>query len=167
MILVDYDDSWPALYAREAERIRGALGERVRRLEHVGSTSVPGLCAKPVIDVLLAVDDSADEPSYRPALEAAGYVFALREPEWHQHRLLRGPDPRLNLHVFTVGSSEIDRMIRFRDHLRADPADRELYASTKRALARRAWDSVQDYADAKTDVVAEIVARAEADRRRC
>ena len=159
--LADYDERWPSLFAREAERITTALGDRVLVLEHVGSTSVPGLCAKPVIDVLLAVADSSDESAYLPALETTGYVLAIREPDWHQHRLFHGPDTRMNLHVFTVGSSEVDRMIRFRDHLRLDAADRELYASTKRELASRPWPRVQDYADAKTDVVAEIVGRAE------
>lgn len=162
IVLTDHDERWPGLCAREAERITAALGDRVLALEHVGSTSVPGLCAKPVIDILLAVADSADEPGYLPALEAAGYVLAIREPDWYEHRLFHGPDTRVNLHVFTAGSSEIERMIRFRDHLRVDPSDRELYASTKRELAARPWRQVQDFADAKTDVVAEIIARAEA-----
>src|SRR4051812_33330688 len=98
--LVEYDPRWPELYEREARRIRGALGERVELLEHVGSTSVPGLIAKPLIDIALAVADPASEADYAPALEAAGYVLRIREPDWHEHRLFKGPDTDVNLHVF-------------------------------------------------------------------
>jgi GrpB-like predicted nucleotidyltransferase (UPF0157 family)/L-amino acid N-acyltransferase YncA len=158
--LVDYDPAWPERYAREAARIRDALGLKARRIEHVGSTSVPGLIAKPLIDIVLAVEDSADEPSYLAALQAAGYVLRIREPDWHAHRMLKGPDTDVNLHVFTVGSPEITRMTRFRDRLRADRADRERYAAAKRELARRRWRYMQGYADAKSDLVGAIVARA-------
>ena len=158
--LVDYDPAWPGLFAREAERIRAALGERAVLLEHTGSTSVPGLAAKPIIDMPLAVPDSSDEESYAPALEAAGYVLRIREPDWHEHRVFKGPDTNVNLHVFSDGCPEIDRMLRFRDWLRTDQADRELYEQTKRKLAAREWTYVQDYADAKTLVVEEIIARA-------
>jgi GrpB-like predicted nucleotidyltransferase (UPF0157 family)/GNAT superfamily N-acetyltransferase len=158
--LVDPDPRWPELYAREAARIREALGLHARRIEHVGSTSVPGLVAKPLIDIVLAVEDSADEAAYVPALEAAGYVLRIRERDWHEHRLLKGPDTDVNLHVFSVGSPEIARMTRFRDRLRAHGADRERYTAAKRELARRRWALTQDYADAKTEIVEEIVARA-------
>jgi GrpB-like predicted nucleotidyltransferase (UPF0157 family) len=87
--LVDYDPAWPQLFAREAERVRVALGERVLLLEHVGSTSVPGLAAKPWIDMVLVVGDSADEPAYVPDLEVAGYVLRIREPDWYEHRMFR------------------------------------------------------------------------------
>jgi GrpB-like predicted nucleotidyltransferase (UPF0157 family) len=136
------------------------LGERVVRLEHAGSTSVPGLPAKPVIDVVLEVPDSSDEAAYLQDMEAAGYVLVIREPEWFEHRVFKGPDANVNLHVFTAGSSEVERMLRFRDRLRADDADRELYARAKRELAARDWKYVQQYADAKAAVVHEIMARA-------
>jgi GrpB-like predicted nucleotidyltransferase (UPF0157 family) len=158
--LAEYDPEWPRLYARDEARIRGALGDRVVLLEHVGSTSVPGLAAKPRIDILLIVRDSADEAAYVPALEAAGYVLRIREPGWYEHRLFKGPDTNVNLHVFSPGSPEIERMLLFRDRLRTDEAERELYARTKRDLARREWKYVQNYADAKTEVVEEILARA-------
>src|SRR6266851_6578780 len=125
--LVEYDPVWPENFAREAKRIKAALGERALRVEHVGSTSVPWLMAKPIIDILLVVANSADEPSYVRALEAAGYVLRIREPDWHQHRLFKGPTIDLNLHVFTVGSSEIERVLLFRDWLRENPADRNLH----------------------------------------
>ena len=158
--LAEYDPGWPRLFEREAERIRGVLGGRALLVEHAGSTSVPSLAAKPIIDIVLAVADSSDEASYVPALEAAGYVLRIREPDWYEHRLFKGPDTNINLHVFSQGCEEIDVMLAFRDHLRTDEADRELYERTKRELAARDWEYVQDYADAKTEVVKQIVARA-------
>lgn len=113
--LAEYDPAWPQLFGREAGRIRLALGDRIVLLEHVGSTSVPGLTAKPRIDMLLVVADSADEASYVPPLEAAGYVLHIREPDWYQHRLFKGPDTDINLHVFSAGCPEIDRVLLFRD----------------------------------------------------
>ena len=158
--LVEYDTAWPVRFEREAKRIRGALGVRALLVEHVGSTSVPGLAAKPIVDIVLAVQDSSDEDAYVPALEAAGYVLRIREPDWFEHRVFKGPDTEVNLHVFSAGCEEIGRMLAFRDHLRANDDDRELYERTKRELASREWAFVQDYADAKTAVVREIVARA-------
>ncbi len=148
------------MFAREAECIRHALDESVLQLEHVGSTSVPGLAAKPRIDILLVVRDSSDEPSYVPPLEAVGYSLQIREPDWHEHRVLKRTDADVNVHVFPSGCVEIDRMIRFRDWLRTNAEDRALYERTKRELASRQWKIVQDYADAKTGVVEEILARA-------
>jgi GrpB-like predicted nucleotidyltransferase (UPF0157 family) len=160
--LAEYNPSWPALFAREAARIRAVLGDAAVRVEHVGSSSVPGLAAKPVIDILLAVPDSAGEQAYAPALEAAGYVLRIREPDWFEHRLFTGPDTAINLHVFTVGAAEIDRMLLFRDRLRANDADRDAYLQVKRDLARRTWRHVQHYADSKTAIVQQIMARARA-----
>lgn len=162
--IADYDPAWPGLFAREAMRVRAALGGRVLLLEHVGSTSVPGLAAKPLIDLLLVVANTADESSYVPALEAAGYVLRIREPDWYEHRLFKGPDTDINLHVFAAGCPEIDRMRRLRDWLRRNPADRHLYERTKRELARRDWTYVQNYADAKATVVEEILTRAQGAR---
>src|SRR6266566_5910051 len=163
--IVDYDPEWPRLFEREAERVQGALGDRVLLIEHVGSTSVPGLAAKPRIDVLLVVADSADEPTYVPALEAAAYVLRIREPDWYEHRVFKGPDTDVNLHVFSPGCPEIDRMLLFRDWLRSNAADRRLYERTKRELASKDWKYTQNYADAKTEVVEEILARARGDDR--
>ena len=158
--LVDYDPEWPRLFERDAVRIRTVLGDRALQVEHAGSTSVPGLPAKPIIDIVLVVADSANEESYVPPLEAAGYVLRLREPDWFEHRLLKGPDTNINLHVFSKDSPEIERMLLFRDRLRRNEADRELYLRAKRELARQEWKYVQNYADAKTAVVEEILARA-------
>ncbi len=160
VVIADYDPEWPALFEREATRIRAALGDTLQLLEHAGSTSVPGLAAKPRIDIILAVPDSADEPSYVPALEAAGYILRIREPDWYEHRVFKGPDTDVNLHVFTAGCPEIARMLLFRDWLRANEADREHYERVKRELAQKQWKYTQNYADAKTEVVEEILARA-------
>lgn len=160
--LVDYDPAWPERFAVEASRIRDALGARAAAIEHAGSTSVPGMAAKPVVDMVLAVPDPSAEADYVPALEAIGYGLHLREPDWHEHRLLKPADRSVNLHVFAAGEPEIARMLRFRDRLRASPEDFALYLATKRELAARDWPSTQDYADAKSDVVEDILTRAAA-----
>jgi GrpB-like predicted nucleotidyltransferase (UPF0157 family) len=162
--LVDYDTEWPRQFAREAERIRTVLGDSALRIEHIGSTSVPSLVAKPIIDILLVVADSADEQSYVPALAATGYVLRIREPDWHQARMFKGPEISLNLHVFTAGSVEIERLLLLRDRLRNDPKERQRYARAKQLLARRTWKYVQDYADAKSEVIESIIARARTNR---
>src|SRR5207247_4647223 len=115
IVLVAYDESWPTRFEREAKRIRAALGVRALLVEHAGSTAVPGLAAKPIIDIVLVVERSADEGSYVPPLEAAGYVLRLREPAWFEHRLFKGPDTNVNLHVFSGGCVEVERMLVFRD----------------------------------------------------
>lgn len=158
--LAEPDPAWAEQYGREERRIRTALGARAVQVEHAGSTAVPGLAAKPVIDIVLAVRDSADEAAYIPDLVAAGYVFHVREPEWYEHRYLKAHDPDVQVHVFSVGSPEVERMLAFRDRLRTRPEERDLYERTKRELAARRWDYIQDYADAKSAVVEEIVARA-------
>ena len=173
MLLDEPDTSWAELGAAEAERIRSELAGRAVDVQHVGSTSVPGLAAKPLLDLLLTVSDAADEDSYAPVLQAAGYAFHVREPGWHEHRLFkrgtphfadrgitRDGIPKVNLHVFPAASDEPVRMLLFRDWLRAHPEDRALYERTKRELAAQEWTVVQDYADAKTAVVRDILSRA-------
>jgi len=160
--LVAYDSQWQQDYVRVANIIRSVLGDQVGLLEHIGSTSVPGLSAKPIIDMVLAVPDSSDEKTYVAPLETVGFVLTIREQEWFEHRLLKGPDVDINLHVFSVGCPEIERNLRFRDWLRAHDDDRDLYERTKQELASHDWEYVQQYADAKSEVVEKILARAEA-----
>jgi GrpB-like predicted nucleotidyltransferase (UPF0157 family) len=136
------------------------LGAKALVVEHVGSTSVPGLAAKPIIDLVLSVADSSDEEPYVPALEAEGYVLTIREDDWYEHRMFKGPDTNVNLHVFSDGAIEVDRMVAFRDHLRVNADDRRHYESVKRQLASQHWHFVQNYADAKSLVVEEIMRRA-------
>ena len=165
ILVADYDPRWPEMFLIEAERIKAALGDRALRIEHTGSTSVPGLAAKPILDILLVVRDSSQEDEYAPFLESAGYVLRIREPDWHQHRIFKGEREAVNLHVFSEGCPEIDRVLMFRDWLRQSPADRDLYARAKRDLAEKGWNYVQDYADAKTSVIQEIMGRADTIRK--
>jgi GrpB-like predicted nucleotidyltransferase (UPF0157 family) len=160
IVLVDYDPAWCARYEREAATVGGALGDRMLRVEHIGSTAVPGLTAKPIIDILVVVEDSSVEATYLPALEAAGYELRVREPGFHEHRMLRTPARDVHVHVYSMGSPEIDRSLRFRDRLRTSESDRLDYAALKRELASRSWKSMQHYAEAKTAVVERILARA-------
>jgi GrpB-like predicted nucleotidyltransferase (UPF0157 family) len=158
--LFPYDPAWPLQYAAEERKIRAALGDSAIVLEHVGSTSIPGISAKPIIDILLAVKDSADEDAYVPALTAQGYRLHIREPDWEEHRLFKGEDPDVNLHVLTAGSFEITRMLAFRDRCRTNRDERDLYERTKTELAARVWRHVQHYANAKGEVVEAIISRA-------
>jgi len=158
--VVNYDSEWPHEFEREAEKIRTALGNRALLIEHVGSTSVPELPAKPIIDIVLVVAESNNEPQYAESLEAAGYRLHIREPGWYEHRMFKGGQNSVNLHVFSAGCPEIERMVKFRDWLRTSKDDRELYAQTKRALAEQEWKYTQNYADAKSAVVEEIMSRA-------
>lgn len=142
------DPAWPERFAVLAEDIRAALGDRVLDLQHVGSTSVPGLPAKPIIDVDLTVADPADEASYIPELEALGYLHWLTEPDWHGHRLLKMlAEPRVHLHVFGPECPEVVRHQMFRDWLIAHPEDRERYAGAKRSAAAEMAATGEDNGD--------------------
>jgi GrpB-like predicted nucleotidyltransferase (UPF0157 family) len=158
--VVEYDPQWPLVFAREADRITAALGTTAISVEHIGSTSVPGLAAKPIVDIDLVVPSSTDEAAYVPQLEAAGYLLIIREPNWHEHRMLKGTDSNVNLHVFSPGSPETHRHKVFRDWLRTHPADRDLYGRTKLELATHEWVDVRAYTDAKDRVTDTIYARA-------
>jgi GrpB-like predicted nucleotidyltransferase (UPF0157 family) len=158
--IIAYDPRWPWLFQWEADRIKSVLNQRAHRIEHIDSTSVPGLAAKPTIDLLLVVANTINEADYLPALEGAGYRLKIREPEWHEHRMLKGPDTDINLHIFSDGCPEIDKILTFRNWLRSNESDRELYARTKRELATKDWNQIQDYANAKTEVIEMIISRA-------
>jgi GrpB-like predicted nucleotidyltransferase (UPF0157 family) len=118
------------------------------------------MSAKPILDILLAVANSAHETDYVPALTAQGYRLHLREPDWEEHRVMKGDAPMVNLHVFTAGSREIARMVAFRDRCRSVPEERDLYERAKQDLAGRVWRHVQHYANAKSDIVEQIIQRA-------
>ena len=162
IVIANYDPAWPGRFRREAAKIRAALGEAALAIEHIGSTSVPGLVAKPIVDILVVVEDSSDEASYVPALESAGYILRVREPDFDEHRMFRSPAKDVHVHVYSSGSPEIERYLLLRDHLRENEEDRELYARTKRNLASRDWPSMQHYAEAKTEVIEGIITRAAA-----
>jgi GrpB-like predicted nucleotidyltransferase (UPF0157 family) len=161
--VVPADPAWPARFAVLAERIRIALGDAARGVEHVGSTAVPGLAAKPVIDVDLTVADPADEEAWLPPLEAAGFTLVIREPWWHEHRCLTAGDPRCNLHVFPPDCPETTRHALFRDWLRDHPEDRARYEAAKLAAsgaAAAAGEHVMDYNARKEPVIRAIYDRA-------
>lgn len=148
--IVAYYNAWPTQFEHHAGVVSQALGESMVAVHHVGSTSVPGLAAKPIVDILVVVADSSDERSYLPALELAGYVLRVREPDWHQHRMLRAPEKDVHIHVFSADSPEIRRNLLFRDRLRSHHADRKRYEETKRRLASQSWPDMNAYAAAKT-----------------
>ena len=155
-----YDPRWPSKFAAHARIIRAALGEVALRIEHIGSTSVPGLAAKPIIDILVIVQNSADESAYLPPLQKAGYELRVREPEWHEHRMFRTPERDVHVHIYSAGCPEIQRNLLFRDRLRSNVDDRRRYEQTKRELAKKDWTDMNDYAAAKTDVIESIITAA-------
>lgn len=160
--LVAYDPAWIQMYEDEAAIVRRALGAKALRVEHIGSTAVPGLIAKPCIDILLAVADSADEDAYLPEMDAAGFVLRMRHPEWNEHRVFKSERINVNLHVWSMGSAEIDRHLAFRDWLRAHPEDRDAYADAKRRIAAEHIGTMSDYSAMKDEIVAQITARMQA-----
>jgi GrpB-like predicted nucleotidyltransferase (UPF0157 family) len=157
--LDEYDPRWPARFEARAAELRRTLGDRARLIEHIGSTSVPGLAAKPIIDIVVGIDDPDDEAAYLPDLEAAGYDLRVREPK---HRCLRvgEPDEPVNLHCYPPDHPETRKYLMFRDRLRANEADRRLYEATKRSLTGREWPDINYNAEAKGPVIEAILARA-------
>lgn len=155
--LHSYDAAWPRTYRDHRRRIRDALAAVEIEIEHIGSTSVPGLAAKPIIDIVVTVNDITAEEDYLDGLLAAGYELRVREPG---HRLVRTPARDVHVHLFERDDPAVGDYLLLRDHLRANADDRALYESTKRALLSKQWDDMNDYADAKTDVILAIKARA-------
>ncbi|MGB7447999.1 MAG: GrpB family protein [Ornithinimicrobium sp.] len=160
--LHSYDGRWVGQYLGHRRRIRQAVVADIE-VEHIGSTSVPDLAAKPIIDVVVTVDDITAEEDYLDGLLAAGYELRVREPG---HRLVRTPARDAHIHVFQRGDPAVGEYLLLRDHLRRDADDRALYERTKRALLSKVWDDMNDYADAKTEVIHAIKARARARRGR-
>jgi GrpB-like predicted nucleotidyltransferase (UPF0157 family) len=157
IVLAEYDTAWPERFEAERARILGALDSRALRIEHVGSTSVPGLAAKPIVDILVAVADPDHESAYVADLERAGYVLRVLEPG---HRMLRTPELDVHVHVWREGDEEIRRTLAFRDRLRSSAEDRRAYEELKRELATREWDDFNHYAAAKGSLIQAILARA-------
>lgn len=163
IVIVDPDPTWPQTFGALEQRVRAALGDAALTITHVGSTSVPGLPAKPVIDIDLIVADSADEDAYLAALEAVGFTLTIREPWWYEHRCLVLSDPRCNLHVFSPDNPEAARHVLFRDWLRRHPADRDRYRDAKlnaADAANSAGEHVMQYNARKQAVIREIYTRA-------
>lgn len=157
LVIVDYDPSWPAAFGEHQHRIRAALGATACAIEHIGSTSVPGLAAKPIIDLLVTVEDITAEEDYLDPLLSAGYVLRVREP---RHRMVRTPALDIHIHLLATGDPAAADYLLLRDHLRQDSADRALYEQTKRELVRQDWPDMNAYADAKTELITQIKDRA-------
>jgi GrpB-like predicted nucleotidyltransferase (UPF0157 family) len=157
IIIAEYDPAWPARFALERDRIERALGETAIRIEHIGSTAVPGLAAKPIVDVLVTVADPENDSAFTPELERAGYELRVREP---RHRMFRTPERDVHVHIWQDGDPEVGRHLRFRDRLRSSPEHRHAYEQLKRELARRDWRDMNDYAEAKGPLIESILARA-------
>jgi GrpB-like predicted nucleotidyltransferase (UPF0157 family) len=154
--IADYDPGGPARFSVENRRIRAALGDLPLRVDHLGSTAVPGLTAKSIIDVLVTVPDPEAESSFVPRLQAAGYELRVRE---QGHRMFRTAQRDVHVHVWADQDPEVERYLRFRDQLRRSPSDRAAYEQLKRSLAERDWSDMNHYADAKSRLVEEILAR--------
>ncbi len=154
IVIVGYSEAWPARFATERRRIIAALRERALAVEHVGSTAVPGLAAKPIVDILVSVPDPAEEATAR-ALEAAGYELRVRE---RGHRMFRTPGREVHVHLWAAGDPEIGRLRAFRDRLRARPEDRAAYERLKRDLAERSWSDMNEYAEAKGPFIERLLA---------
>ena len=160
IVLCPYDPTWPAQFELQKARVLEALGARALHIVHIGSTAVPGLAAKPIVDMLLVVQDSANEHDYLPLLEQVGYVLRVREPRPDEHRMLTNADRNLHLHVYSQGSGEIDRYLLLRGLLRADADARTRYETEKRRLAGLDWPAVDDYARAKTGIIERLICSA-------
>lgn len=132
-----YQESWPKTFTRVADRMASVLGSKALRLEHVGSTSVPGLAAKPIIDILLEVSDPADEASYLPALESLGFTLLFRQPRWHGHRFLfvEEKEAEVNVHVHRKGCQIAADFLTFRNFLRDNEGARTEYVEAKQKAA--------------------------------
>lgn len=161
--ICDYDSDWPNRFEKHAKIIVDAIGSSLLGIEHIGSTSIPGLAAKPIIDILVVVPDSANESAYLPRLEAAGYVLRVREPYWNEHRMFRTRERDVHIHVYSVGCSEIQRNLIFRNRLRKNAEDRMRYEQKKRELAAQDWPDMNAYAKAKSEVIESVIAAQAAD----
>jgi GrpB-like predicted nucleotidyltransferase (UPF0157 family) len=157
--IVDYDPAWPARFELERDRVRRALGPVALRIEHIGSTAVPGLGAKPIVDLLVVVEDPDDDATLVPPVEAAGYELRVREPA---HRMFRTPERDVHVHFWRNGTPDVERHLRFRDRLRESAEDRRAYEQLKRELASREWADMNHYADAKGELIDAILAGAPA-----
>jgi GrpB-like predicted nucleotidyltransferase (UPF0157 family) len=157
IVIVDYDDQWPARFENQRERVRSALGAEALRVEHIGSTAVPGLAAKPIIDMLVTVRDPDAESTFAAALTSAGYHQRVREPG---HRMFRTPERDVHVHIWSDSDPDVRRQLAFRDRLRRSADDRRAYERLKRELATRDWPDMNAYADAKGALIEEILDRA-------
>ena len=157
IVVVPYRPEWPRLFRMHAARIAATLGDAALQIEHIGSTAVPGLAAKPIVDILVVVEDSGEEDAYLPAMTGCGYELRVREPEFDEHRMFRTTDGEVHVHVLSRNSPEIGRYLRFRDSLRGDAAYRSKYQELKQTLATQDWPDMNAYAAAKSELIEAIL----------
>ena len=158
IVIVPYDPAWPEMFERHRRRIVGALGPIARRVDHIGSTSVMGLAAKAIIDIQVSVADVNDESAYLDRLAGAGYPLRIREPG---HRMFRTPALDVHVHICNAGSDWERRHLLLRDWLRQSAEDRDAYAALKTGLQAQDWETMNHYAEAKTELITEVLDRAE------
>ncbi len=148
--IVPYRSDWPLQFKSHAQRIKNALLGTALIIEHIGSTSVEGLAAKPIIDIVVGVSDASDEDRYLPHMQSIGYQLRVREPAFAEHRMFRNAQRDVHIHFYAADADEIDRYLLFRNVLRADPKWRDKYAALKHDLSKRDWEDMNEYANAKT-----------------
>lgn len=159
IVIEEYNNIWPELFEIQKKKICRVLGDAVLRIEHIGSTAVPGLSAKPIIDILIVLEKPQNEETYLPVLTQLGYELRVREPDFDEHRMMRTPERDVHIHFYPYYSKEIDRYLIFRDQLRSNSTDRKLYEQTKRKLSEQEWDDTNDYAEAKSKIVEAIIVK--------
>ncbi len=160
--VVEYDPTWADKFLQQQKIIKQALGETAFVIEHIGSTAVPGLAAKPIIDILLVVEDPSKEELYLPQLIAAGYELRVREPDYYEHRMVRTPEKDVHIHIYPPAAPDVERYYFVRDELRQNEALRKKYGELKQKLASQEWADMNAYSAAKTEVIEEIIAAAKA-----
>lgn len=163
--IAEYSEAWPQLFQREQAELRAALGNAAAAIEHIGSTSVKGLAAKPMIDIMVGLADFALAEAMVPKIVALGYDYIARYNAIMPFRrfLVReaGELRTHQIHMVEINSEFWNRHILFRDYLRANPSLMQEYAALKRQLAERDWADVNDYADAKTEFIRRAEKQAE------
>jgi GrpB-like predicted nucleotidyltransferase (UPF0157 family) len=163
VIIAPYDPEWPRIYEEESKLIRATVGDTIRSLEHCGSTSVPGLAAKPIVDIIAGVDGREDAENCRERLKAIGYDDASPgdNPDWY-YCLGKGPhSPGFHLHLVKEGSPHHVKHLAFRDWLRTHPEDARAYAELKINLAAKYRDDRVKYTESKNDFIDAIEEKTE------
>jgi GrpB-like predicted nucleotidyltransferase (UPF0157 family) len=160
--LVGPTQEWAEMFAEIRTRLAAALGSTALRIEHVGSTSIPGIAAKPVIDVEISVADIEDEAAFVPQIEALGWVLRSREQGHRYFRDPAGTPRRVQVHVCQVGSKWEREHLLFRDYLRTHPERARAYEDLKRAASKRYETNRLAYTEAKGPFIEETLSLAEA-----
>ncbi len=160
--VVPYDEEWPRLFSSLGKDLRAALGDIALRIDHIGSTSVPGLAAKPIIDIQISVAALEPVEPYRLRLDGLGLVFRADNPELTKRYFRESPgNRRTHIHVRRAGSWAEQFALLFRDYIRTHQEDARLYAELKRRLAGEYGEDRHAYTEAKTPFIWEVMRRAD------